>query len=89
MDAITGVLAAELGPRKIRVNSINPGAVETEGVRDQGFIGTDFMNGLIARPRWAASASRTTSPISRCSWPPTTPLADGREARGQRRPALT
>src|SRR6476646_6026733 len=33
VDAITRTLAKELGPRKIRVNSINPGLVETEGVR--------------------------------------------------------
>ncbi|HEX8871522.1 MAG TPA: SDR family NAD(P)-dependent oxidoreductase, partial [Candidatus Acidoferrum sp.] len=33
VDAITGILAKELGPRKIRVNSINPGMIETEGVR--------------------------------------------------------
>ena len=31
MDAITGVLSKELGPKRIRVNSINPGLVETEG----------------------------------------------------------
>ena len=31
MDAVTRSLAKELGPRKIRVNSINPGMVETEG----------------------------------------------------------
>jgi 3-oxoacyl-[acyl-carrier protein] reductase len=31
VDVITGVLAKELGPRKIRVNAINPGLVETEG----------------------------------------------------------
>jgi 3-oxoacyl-[acyl-carrier protein] reductase len=49
VDAITGVLAVELGPRKIRVNSINPGGVETEGVHAQGFIGTDFMNALVAQ----------------------------------------
>jgi len=49
VDAITGVLAVELGPRKIRVNSINPGAVETEGVHAQGFIGSDLMNGLVAQ----------------------------------------
>ena len=33
VDAITGVLAKELGPRKIRVNAINPGMIETEGVK--------------------------------------------------------
>ncbi len=37
VDAITGVLAKELGPKKIRVNSINPGMVDTEGVRTAGF----------------------------------------------------
>src|SRR5271154_7154673 len=45
VDAITGVLAKELGPRKIRVNSINPGMVETEGVHAAGFIGSDFEKG--------------------------------------------
>jgi 3-oxoacyl-[acyl-carrier protein] reductase len=43
VDAITRVLAKELGPRKIRVNSINPGMVETEGVHAAGFIGSDFQ----------------------------------------------
>jgi 3-oxoacyl-[acyl-carrier protein] reductase len=43
VDAITGVLAKELGPRKIRVNSINPGMVETEGVHAGGFINSDFQ----------------------------------------------
>src|SRR6202521_695344 len=49
LDAITGVLAKELGPRKIRVNSINPGVVETEGTRSAGLIGSDFEKGLVAR----------------------------------------
>jgi 3-oxoacyl-[acyl-carrier protein] reductase len=43
VDAVTGVLSKELGPRKIRVNSINPGMVETEGVHAAGFIGSDFQ----------------------------------------------
>src|SRR6201993_239957 len=42
VDAITGVLARELGPRKIRVNSVNPGMVETEGTHTAGFIGSDL-----------------------------------------------
>jgi 3-oxoacyl-[acyl-carrier protein] reductase len=42
VDAITGVLSRELGPKKIRVNSLNPGMVETEGVHTAGFIGSDF-----------------------------------------------
>lgn len=43
VDAITGVLAKELGPRKIRVNSINPGMIETEGVHAAGIAGSDFQ----------------------------------------------
>ena len=43
IDAITGVLAKELGPRRIRVNSINPGMIETEGVHAAGFVGSDFQ----------------------------------------------
>ena len=42
VDGITRVLAKELGPRKIRVNSINPGMVETEGTHAGGFIDSDF-----------------------------------------------
>jgi len=49
VDAITGVLAKELGPRKIRVNSVNPGMVETEGAHSAGFIGSDFEAGIVAQ----------------------------------------
>jgi 3-oxoacyl-[acyl-carrier protein] reductase len=49
VDAITGVLAAELGPRKIRVNAINPGIVETEGTHTMGFIGSAFETALVAQ----------------------------------------
>lgn len=49
LDAITGVLAKELGPKKIRVNSINPGIVETEGTRTAGIIGSDFEKGLVSQ----------------------------------------
>lgn len=42
VDAITGTLARELGPRKIRVNSINPGMIITEGVESAGFAEGDF-----------------------------------------------
>jgi 3-oxoacyl-[acyl-carrier protein] reductase len=46
VDAITHVLAKELGPKKIRVNSINPGMVETEGTHAMGVIGSDFQKQL-------------------------------------------
>jgi 3-oxoacyl-[acyl-carrier protein] reductase len=42
VDAITGVLSLELGPKGIRVNALNPGLVETEGTHTAGFIGSDF-----------------------------------------------
>ena len=58
VDAVTHVLAKELGPKMIRVNSINPGMVETEGVHTAGIIGSDFQKqaeaqtplGRIAKP---------------------------------------
>lgn len=58
VDAITGVLAKELGPRKIRVNSINPGMIETEGVHAAGFADGDFR-------KWVESQS----PLARIGQP--------------------
>jgi 3-oxoacyl-[acyl-carrier protein] reductase len=49
LDAITGVLAKELAARKIRVNSINPGGVETEGTHSAGIIGSDFAKQMVSR----------------------------------------
>ena len=49
VDTITQVLASELGPRKIRVNSINPGMVESEGTHAAGFIGGDFQKDIEAK----------------------------------------
>jgi 3-oxoacyl-[acyl-carrier protein] reductase len=49
VDAITGVLSKELGARKIRVNTIAPGIVETEGTHAAGFIGSDFEAGAVSR----------------------------------------
>ncbi len=48
VDAITGVLSRELGPRKIRVNAVNPGMVETEGTHTAGFIGSEFESNAVA-----------------------------------------
>jgi 3-oxoacyl-[acyl-carrier protein] reductase len=42
VDAITKSLAKELGPKKIRVNSLNPGMIETEGLHAAGFAEGDF-----------------------------------------------
>ena len=49
LDSITRVLAKELGPRQIRVNSINPGGTETEGAHAIGLMGTDFQKHLVTQ----------------------------------------
>ena len=64
VDALTRSLAVDLGPRRIRVNAINPGVVETEGTRAGGFTGGDFQKqieaqtplGRIAQPQDIAPA---------------------------------
>ena len=48
VDVITGVLSLELGSKGIRVNSLNPGLVETEGTHSAGFIGSEFEKGAAA-----------------------------------------
>jgi len=48
VDSITRVLSAELGAKQIRVNSINPGMVETEGVHAAGFAESDFRKKIEA-----------------------------------------
>jgi 3-oxoacyl-[acyl-carrier protein] reductase len=58
VDSVTRTLSKELGPKKIRVNSINPGMVETEGVHTAGFIGSDFQ-------KWAESQT----PLGRIGQP--------------------
>ena len=48
LDSITKALAKELGPKKIRVNTIAPGGTETEGVVTAGIIGSDFQKQMVA-----------------------------------------
>ena len=49
LEAVTRVLAAELGPRKIRVNAIAAGMVETEGLHALGVLGTDFEKQILGQ----------------------------------------
>jgi len=49
VDVITRVLAHELAGRGIRVNSINPGGVDTEGTRAAGVVGSDFEKSIVAQ----------------------------------------
>ena len=89
VDAITGVLARELGPKKIRVNAINPGMIETEGVHSAGFLGTDFEKTGLPNPAWTHWAAwrylldRDLSCFRRLG------LAHGRAHPGRRRTAIT
>jgi 3-oxoacyl-[acyl-carrier protein] reductase len=58
VDAITVSLAGELGPKKIRVNAVNPGMVETEGLHTAGFAESDFRRQM-----------ETTTPLGRIAQP--------------------
>jgi 3-oxoacyl-[acyl-carrier protein] reductase len=65
VDTISASLAQELGPKKIRVNSLNPGMIETEGTHAAGFIGSEFQKlaesrtplGRIGQPKDIATAA--------------------------------
>jgi 3-oxoacyl-[acyl-carrier protein] reductase len=65
VDAVTASLAKELGAKNIRVNSLNPGLVETEGTHAAGFVGSDFQKeaekrtplGRIGQPNDIAKAA--------------------------------
>jgi len=58
VDTITRALAKELGPRKIRVNAINPGLVVTEGTHTAGIVGSAFEEQAVA-----------TTPLGRAGQP--------------------
>ncbi|MEF0940514.1 glucose 1-dehydrogenase [Rhizobium sp. BR 362] len=49
VTSITQILAKELGPRNIRVNTISPGGVETEGVIAAGLIGSDLEKHMVSQ----------------------------------------
>jgi len=49
VSAITRSLAQELGPRKIRVNAVSPGVIETEGLHAAGIVGSDFQKQAVAQ----------------------------------------
>src|SRR5204863_3010500 len=65
VDAITVSLSKELGPKKIRVNSLNPGMIETEGFHSAGLAESDFRKtiesqtplGRIGQPQDIAGAA--------------------------------
>ena len=85
VDAVTRSLGKELGARNIRVNSINPGMVETEGTHGAGITRAISANKPKPARRWAASVSRRTSPRPSCSSRP--PTHRGSPARRSTSPA--
>jgi 3-oxoacyl-[acyl-carrier protein] reductase len=65
VDAITGVLANELGAKKVRVNSINPGVIDTEGAQSLGIIGSDWEKTIIAQtPLGRSGTPEDLNPIA-------------------------
>lgn len=86
LEGINSVLAKELGPRKIRVNAILPGMVETEGAHTAGVIGSDLEQLVVgqtaARPRRPAGRYRRRRRLPRLR---RRPLDDRRTAGRQRR----
>jgi 3-oxoacyl-[acyl-carrier protein] reductase len=64
VNAITAVLSKELAPRKIRVNSINPGGVETEGTISAGVIGSDFEKKIADTPLGRIGQPNDIAPLA-------------------------
>ena len=89
LDAITGVLARELGPKKIRVNTINPGMVETRGNENRRDAGV-----RLREDAHRAGAARTNGQGERyrthCGFSGVTGfrVADGRATSRHRRNSL-
>ena len=90
VDAITRVLAKELGPKKVRVNAIRPGGVVTEGFHAMGGPGSDFEKQMIAQTPLGRIGQpvryRTRRGLSRF---PGRRMDHRRNDYGRRRPALT
>jgi 3-oxoacyl-[acyl-carrier protein] reductase len=81
VDAVTRVLAKELGPRRIRVNSINPGGVETEGTHSGGIVGSDFEKQMVLQTPLGRSGRGFPGFGS-------VRMVDGRSSSGIRRAAI-
>ena len=63
VDGITRTLAKELGPRKIRVNSVNPGPVETEGTHAAGLVGDKFNSYAAMTPLGRIGQPEDIAPV--------------------------
>jgi 3-oxoacyl-[acyl-carrier protein] reductase len=64
VDAITKSLAKELGPKKVRVNSVNPGMIETEGTQSQGITEGEWGKATIAQtPLGRLGVPRDVAPV--------------------------
>jgi 3-oxoacyl-[acyl-carrier protein] reductase len=65
VDSITQVLSKELGPKKIRVNAINPGMIDTEGTNTAGMIGSDFHADIIkSTPLGRSGETNDIAPVA-------------------------
>jgi 3-oxoacyl-[acyl-carrier protein] reductase len=64
LETATRILARELGPRKIRVNNVDPGYTETEGVASTGILGSDMAKEMIAQtPLGRAGRPEDIAPV--------------------------
>ncbi len=99
VDAVTIALSKELGSKKIRVNSLNPGMVETEGLRSAGFDSGDFRKmvesetplGRIAQPHDIARAAvflPPTTPVGLPAKRSSLPAANANETRSASFPSV-